>query len=181
MKINYGMLISLLLIPVLLGCPPAQEPQMSETTSETKVGKKLYDITQETIEEEAPDFTLKDVAGNEVKLSDYQGKVVLLVFSTTWCSYCRAEVPHLKKLYAKYQSKGLVLLNIDIQESQKKVASFVAKNKISYPVLLDEDGKVSLAYGIQGVPTTVLINKEGIILCKVCRSLDILLGTLLGK
>lgn len=181
MKINYGMLISLLLIPVLLGCPPAQESQMSETSLETKVGKKLYDITQETIEEEAPDFTLKDVAGNEVKLSDYQGKVVLLVFSTTWCPHCRAEVPHLKKLYAEYQAKGLVLLNIDIQESQKKVASFVAKNKIPYPVLLDGDGDVSMAYGIQGVPTTVLINKEGIILCKVCRSLDTLLETLLGK
>lgn len=174
---KYKLLAGVLLTVGLLGCPDSEKPSVSKNPPKAE----SYDITKQSIEENAPDFTLKNLQGEKVKLSDYKGKVVLLVFSTTWCPHCRAEIPHLKKLYAEYQKKGLVLLNIDIQESQAKVSSFAKKNEIPYPVLLDKDGQVGLTYGIRGVPTTVLINKEGIILCKVCRSLDTLLEKLIDN
>ncbi len=163
--------ISLLLVLSLVGYVSAE--------NSSKKGK--WDIKEQNIEEKAPDFVLEDLQGKKVKLSDYKGKVVLLVFSTTWCSYCREEIPSLKKIYSQYKGKGLDILNIDIQESQKKASSFAAKHKLPYPVLLDKDGEIAAAYNVRGVPTQVLIDKNGTILCRACRSVDSLLKRLLGK
>jgi peroxiredoxin len=130
--------------------------------------------------EKAPDFTLADLKGGTVSLKDYTGKVVCLVFSTTWCPHCRTEIPELKKLHAKYGDKGFVLLNIDVQESAKKVSAFAEKQGIPYRVLLDEDGKVTKAYGIRGVPFTVIVGRDGTVVCKPCRSIEPVIEKLLG-
>jgi peroxiredoxin len=126
----------------------------------------------------APDFVLKDLNDKEVKLSDYRGKVVLLNFSTTWCPHCRTIIPYLKELYEKYKDKDFVILNIDIQESKKRVSAFAAKFEIPYKVLLDTDAEVAMLYEIVGVPNLILVNREGIIVCRQCRSIDISLKTL---
>ena len=131
-------------------------------------------------EEKAPNFVLKDLKGRQFKLSDHKGKPVLLIFIATWCPYCRTEIPHFKDIYATYEKRGLVMVNIDIQESQEKVSMFAAKYQIPFRTLLDKTGDVAGAYGVRGVPTMVLINREGNIVCWQCRSVDTLLGTLLG-
>jgi peroxiredoxin len=131
-------------------------------------------------EEKAPNFVLKDLKGRQFKLSDHKGKPVLLIFTATWCPYCRDEIPRLKDIYNAYEKHGLVMINIDIQESQEKVSMFAAKYKIPFRTLLDKTGDVADAYGVRGVPTMVLINREGNIVCWQCRSVDTLLGTLLG-
>jgi len=120
----------------------------------------------------APDFTLRDLYGQSVKLSSYLGKPVFLVFGTTWCPNCKAELPQMKSLYEKYKNKGLIMFNIDIQESREKVMSFAQKRNISFPVLLDTDGSVADAYGILGVPAKVLIDRKGKIICWNCRTLE---------
>lgn len=130
---------------------------------------------KESIEQPAPDFVLKDVKGNQIRFSDYKGKVVLLNFTTTWCPYCRQIRPYLEKLHDRYAKKGFVLISIYIQESRKKVASYTDKYKIPFKALLDENGRVAQSYGVVGVPTLVLIDKKGLIQCKQCRSVDILL------
>jgi len=135
----------------------------------------MGNIWKERIETPAPDFLLKDLEGNEVRLSDYKDRVVLLDFTTTWCVYCRQLRPYLEKIHDRYAKKGLILLSIYIQESRKKVTAYTEKYKIPFTTLLDEDGSVSQLYGVRGVPTLILIDKRGLIRCRQCRSVDILL------
>jgi thiol-disulfide isomerase/thioredoxin len=99
----------------------------------------------------------------------------------TWCTFCRAEIPHFKSLYASYAKQGLEIVNIDIQESKEKVAKFVTKNELPYRTLLDEDGTVSGVYEVRGVPTMVLVDKNGMIVCHQCRTVDTLLKTMMKK
>jgi peroxiredoxin len=126
----------------------------------------------------APDFALKDLNDKEVKLSDYRGKVVLLNFSTTWCPHCRTIIPYLKELKEQYKDKDFVILNIDIQESKERVRAFATRQKITYRVLLDRDAKIAMLYNIVGVPNLILVDREGFIVCRQCRSIDISLKTL---
>lgn len=132
-----------------------------------------------SIEELAPDFVLKDLDGKKVRLADYRGKVVLLSFSTTWCPHCRKMPPYLNELRRQYGDSGLVIFNIDIQEPLEKVRSYAARHGIKYRVLLDEKATVATAYDVKGVPSLILVDKEGTIVCRQCRSLDMLLETLL--
>ena len=93
--------------------------------------------------EKAPDFVLRDLNGRKFRLSDFRGKQpVLIIFSATWCTFCREEIPHFKSIHAAYAKQGLEIINIDIQESKEKVAKFTAKYGLPYRVLLDEDGAV---------------------------------------
>lgn len=132
-------------------------------------------------EEKAPDFVLKDLQGRKFRLSENMGKPVLLIFGATWCPYCRDEIPRLKDIYANYGKRGLVILNIDIQESKEKVSRFAASYKLPYRVLLDEKADVAESYGVQGVPTMVLIDKKGMIVCRQCRSVEPLIEKMLKK
>ena len=148
---------------------------------EGKKGAGSYDIKKETIEVTAPDFNLKDLAGKTHFLSDYNGKTVLLIFTTTWCPYCIKDIPNLKKIYNGYQDKGFELVAVYIQESDKKVASFVKKYELPYTILLDTDGTVAQSYGVRGVPTKILLDKKGKILCRACRTLEVMLEKELGS
>lgn len=171
MKGTFRLLFGIILVFSLFGlfaCLPSEEASKEEK----------WDIKKQSIEKKALDFALEDLNGNKVKLSYYKGQGVLLVFSTTWCSYCRKEIPQLKELYAKYKEKGLEIINIDIQESKDKVSAFTIKHKLPYKVLLDTDGKVASMFGVRGVPTKVLISKDGTIICVACRSIDIMLEML---
>jgi peroxiredoxin len=123
---------------------------------------------------QAPRFSIRDTNGRIFSMSDYGKKTVLLIFSTTWCPSCRTEIPHFKQIYQTYSHRGLEMANIDIQESQDKVARFAAKYQLPYRILLDEKGDVASAYGIVGVPAMILI-KDGIVVTRNYRLVD---GTL---
>ena len=124
---------------------------------------------------------MQDLQGRKFKLSENKGKPVLLVFGATWCPSCREEIPRLKEIFANYGKKGLVMVNIDIQESQDKVSRFADRYKLTYPVLLDEKAEVARSYGVRGIPTLVLVDKEGMILCSQCRSVERYLDKMLLK
>ncbi len=143
---------------------------------------KPFDITKTPAEEKAPDFVLSDLKGQKFRLSDHRGKrPVLIIFSTTWCSFCKAEIPHFKSLHATYVKQGLEVVNIDIQEPKEKVARFASQNQLPYRVLLDEDGAVSGVYDIRGVPTMILVDKNGMIACRQCRSVDTVLSSMMKE
>jgi peroxiredoxin len=129
----------------------------------------------------APDFILKDLTGRDFKLSAARGKPVLLIFLTTWCPTCRSEIPHYKDIYEIYGRRGLEIVGIDIDEPKNRVSQFAAKNQIPYKTLLDEKGRVASAYGIVGIPTMVLINKDGRVLTRKYFAIDTVLETLLEK
>lgn len=120
--------------------------------------------TKDVREDKAPDFILKDIQGGKFSLNDQRGKPVLLIFGTTWCPSCREEIPHLKDIYAQYAKKGLIMVNIDIQESRDKVSRYADKYELPYRLLLDENGAVSEMYGIRGVPAMILLDEAGIIM-----------------
>ena len=109
----------------------------------------------------APDFSLKDLQGKFFQLSKQKGKPVLIFFGTTWCPSCRSELPHYKGIYEVYAKRGLEVIYINISETRGKVAKFVTANALPFKILLDEDGEVATNYAVVGVPTLVLIDKEG--------------------
>lgn len=113
----------------------------------------------------APDFTARDVDGKTVRLSDYLGhKVVLLDFWSTFCEPCKAELPHLSALAAKEKARGLVVLGVSMDgpETVAEVPAFVKRYSVSFPVLLDEDSRISSLYNPKkAAPFAVLIDKTG--------------------
>ena len=127
-------------------------------------------------DDRALDFTLRDLDGRNVNLSDYKGKTILLYFMATWCPECRRAIPQLKEIYSLYNAKGLVLLIIDVMESKEKAAAFSRKYSLPFSTLLDEEGKVYRSYGVGGVPVKALIDRAGRIICWNCRSFDNLLA-----
>jgi len=133
------------------------------------------EVTKTQNDDRAADFVLKDLEGRDVRLGDYKGHTILLYFMTTWCPECRSTMPKLKEIYSLYNTKGLILLNIDVMESQEKASVFSKKYDLPFPTLLDGEGKVYKSYGVFGVPLTALIDRNGRIICWNCRSLDKLL------
>ncbi len=131
-------------------------------------------------QEQAPGISLRDINGRIFSLRDNEKKTVLVIFSTTWCATCRTEIPHFKNIYHAYGPKGLVMVNIDIQESRDKVARYAAKYQLPYRVLLDETGSVAAAYGVMGVPAMFLI-KNGVIVTRQYRQVDGVLERLFMK
>ncbi len=115
----------------------------------------------------APDFSLKDLDGKTFTLADNfkaPGKVVLLDIWATWCPPCRAEIPHLVKLQAKYKDKPVVFVGVAVDERKADVAAFAKKNNINYIVCPDERGKaISEKYSVRGIPATYIIDKKGVI------------------
>jgi len=116
------------------------------------------------IGQKAAPFKLLSVEGKELELESFaKDKVTLLVFGATWCPACRHEIPILKEYYNDFKDDGLKVLNIDIQESNKKVKSFVKKNRINYPVVLDSNAEVARLYKVVGIPLNIILDKNGVI------------------
>ncbi|MDX9746670.1 MAG: redoxin family protein [Syntrophales bacterium] len=109
----------------------------------------------------APDFTLRDLDGELFHLKAQRGKMVLVIFTTTWCPACRELIPLYKELSRVYGERGLVIVNADIQEPRERVRRFAETNRIPYRIVLDEDGAIAMGYGVVGIPDLVLINEDG--------------------
>ncbi len=124
--------------------------------------------TTAIIGEPVPDFTLTDLNGNSVSLTDFAGKPMLINFWNTGCPPCRNEMPYLQEVYD--ENKGtteLALLTINIGQSADTVNDFLEDNHLSLPVLLDADAAVAQRYGMPGIPTTFFIDQDGILQVKV--------------
>ena len=119
-----------------------------------------------------PDFTLPALTGDSQSLGDLKGKVVFLNFWATWCGPCRLEMPSMETLYNSYRERGLEILAVNCGERQSEVLTFMNENKLSFPVVLDSDGKVSITYGVQALPTSYLIDREGMIKSLVVGSIN---------
>ena len=115
----------------------------------------------------AIDFQLQTLDGKTVKLSDLRGKPVLVNFWATWCGPCRSEMPYLQQINDSYAVKGLVVLEVDIGEDSATIQKFMTELNLSMTVPMDTDKKVAKAYGITAIPSTFLIDKDGIIRGKV--------------
>ena len=110
----------------------------------------------------APDFTLKDSSGASLKLSDLRGKVVLLNFWATWCGPCAVEIPWFIEFEQQYKSRGLEVVGVSMDdEGWAAVKPFVASHKMNYRVLLGNDTVSQLYGGVEALPTTFIIDRNG--------------------
>ena len=108
----------------------------------------------------APPLALRDVRGNEHKLSDYRGKVVVINFWATWCDPCREEMPSMQRLQDKLAGKPFAILAVDFGEGAPRVNEFLKKVPVRFTVLLDRDTSVATAWKVKVLPTTLVIDPE---------------------
>lgn len=125
----------------------------------------------------APDFSLLDMQGNKVTLSQFKGKVVIINFWATWCPPCREEMPSMEKLYRRFADKGLVMLALNVEDDGKElVADFLKKTPYSFPILLDEDQSVQETYGVFRFPESFIIDRNGQVVERIVGARDWLSG-----
>ena len=109
----------------------------------------------------APDFALKSSTGENLRLSEYRGDVVMVNFWATWCGPCRQEMPLLDELYSRYQRVGFSLLAVNIDDDSRKAMNMISELGVSFPVLFDARKEVSKLYEVDAMPVTVIIDREG--------------------
>lgn len=115
----------------------------------------------ELVKGKAPDFTLKSLRGENLKLSEHRGQVVMVNFWASWCAPCRQEMPVLNDLYLKYKDLGFVLLAVNVEEDSSKAKNWLRDLKVAFPVLLDSANTVSKQYEVNAMPSTYIIDKDG--------------------
>jgi len=142
---------------------PQQQAEQAEVETEEKTTQPSGDKAPPGPgAKTAPSFTLQDLKGNQISLSDFQGKVVVLDFWATWCPPCVKEIPHFIELYEQYKDRGFAMVGISLdRQGVSVVKSFAQKYRVNYPILMT-DGQVDKAYGgITGIPTTFVIDSAG--------------------
>lgn len=129
-------------------------------------------FSQENPPKDAPDFTLIDLDGNTISLSELNGNVVFLNFWATWCTPCKKEIPFFNEAYETHKDSGLMIIGISIDRSEKIVKKFLTKHELVYPVAMGTQ-KFLNDYGIaRAVPVTVILDKKGKLRHKVIGDLE---------
>ena len=130
--------------------------------------EEKFDQKKSTVGYLAPDFSLRNLKGNYQSLDSFSGQVVVLNFWATWCVPCRVEMPSFEKLYRRYRSEGVTVLAVTLDKnSEQNIKSFVEEYELSFPVLLDEEGKVERLYPSMTIPFTYVIDRDGRIVARV--------------
>ncbi|OXS58484.1 peroxiredoxin [Bacillus sp. V-88] len=174
-KRNFALAIVALLIGIFLVNLFQDQQEKKAREEADQLAKESMDLSDAeqglTKGDRAPDFTLTTLDGEEVKLSDYQGKKVILNFWATWCPPCKAEMPHMEQYYeknAKKEKVEILAVNLTSQdEGEKAVQQFVDGYELTFPILMDEKGDIGEEYRAFTIPTTYMIDTTGLIQYKI--------------
>jgi thiol-disulfide isomerase/thioredoxin len=162
-RIYSALLLNAVLL-LLLGCQQAPPPTGATAISQEEAPKIGY---------LAPNFRLTNLHGEDISMAGLAGKVLFINFWATWCGPCKAEMPSMELLYHDYKNKGLEMLAVSSDmEGESVVQPFVQKLGLSYPILLDPDFRVDDKYLIQSVPTTILVDKNGVITHRIVGAMN---------
>ena len=143
----------------------------AQISSETERLLRAARITVLNQSADPHDFTLSFLNGGSGTLSDYKGKVVILNFWATWCPPCRAEMPSMETLYQRYKDQGLEMLAVNLRENNAVVRQFIRNGGYTFPVLMDNDGRTGNTYGIEAIPTSFIIDRDGKIIGRLVGSI----------
>jgi cytochrome c biogenesis protein CcmG, thiol:disulfide interchange protein DsbE len=144
----YGLVgLGLLVLVVLLGI--SFGPAGAQTVIPPRVGAPLSN------------FSLTDIHGQKVQLSDYAGQVVLVNSWATWCPPCKAEMPDLNAYYQVHQQDGFMVLAINAGDPASSATDFAASHNLAFPVLLDSNLRVLNGFGIHSFPTSIIVSRDG--------------------
>lgn len=116
-----------------------------------------------TIQDTAPDFTLKSLEGSNLRLEEYRGQVVLINFWASWCGPCRQEMPLLDRLHQRYVDTGFAVLGINVEGEVAPAQELIDKVPVTFPVLIDEGQLVSELYRLEAMPSTVVVDRDGVV------------------
>lgn len=111
----------------------------------------------------APDFTLQSSTGENVRLAEQRGQVVMLNFWASWCGPCRKEMPLLDEMSKRYSSAGFVLYGVNVEEDNTDAKKLLKELGVTFPILFDTESKASSLYNVDAMPTTVVIDKKGVV------------------
>ncbi len=115
-----------------------------------------------------PGFTLEQLTGDTLRFpEDLQGKLVAIRFWADWCPFCKTEMQGIEPIYRKYRDKGLVILAVNVRQDHRTAERFIRKLDISYDVLLDQKGEVARSYAVLGLPTTFIVDPNGVLYTKI--------------
>ncbi len=148
---------------------PIDAKPLPEQPSEQRKVQTLVKIKQP---KQAPAFQLREIDGKGYSSTEFNGKVVLLNFWATWCPPCVEELPSLNRLQQRYMNKDLEIVSIDFRESPEEMRSFLQQTPVDFPVLLDTDGRTSLAWGVFSFPSSFIIDRKGRIRYTANRAID---------
>jgi thiol-disulfide isomerase/thioredoxin len=161
--VKYKVILIVLLgvVVVLLGASLVlARPELIGNTHDTPGG--IVDRGSVTVNSPAPGFTLSGVNGEEVRLDDYLGRIVIINFWATWCAPCKEEMPILSE-YAAQHPDSIVVLGVAVNASIESVVAYLLETPVLYPVVIDDRTIVAAAYHVAGYPTSYFIDAEGII------------------
>lgn len=151
--------------PTNIGAEDKSEDNKNDNKDENKDENESDEKEQTSTEEidyySTTNFTLKDLDGNEVKLSDYKGKKVFLNFWATWCGYCVKEMPDIQKLYEEVNKEEYEILTINVGEKRSDIDKFIEGKGFTFKILEDSNLDVSAQYGAMALPMSVLIGTNG--------------------
>ena len=109
----------------------------------------------------AANFTLKSAEGENIRLSEYRGQVVLINFWASWCGPCRQEMPHLDDIHRKYEALGFTVFGVNVEQDRNMADKVLRDIPVSFPILFDDNNRVSELYGVDAMPATVLVDRNG--------------------
>jgi len=109
----------------------------------------------------APKFQLGSMAGKTVNLDQFKGQVVMINFWASWCGPCRQEMPILEKLYGKYKPMGFTMVGINVEPDSQLAVNWLKETPVTFPILFDTKSEVSKLYKVAGMPSTVIIDRQG--------------------
>ena len=176
------LVVVLLIVITIYGLREPKDPITSEKMGKTQtsegliqVGSKTEDKTLSRLFEEMGvvqiepiaipvEVTLPDLSGRQVSLSDFKGKILFVNFWATWCPPCREEMPSMQKLHARLKDKDFLMVAIDLQESAEPVKKFLNEYELTFMTLLDSKGETGPLFGINSIPTTLIMDKNGMII-----------------
>jgi peroxiredoxin len=181
-KLLTGAIVVLAAVILLLNIwKPSQNEETKGNSNtvkeETPLSNKTpgADLSQVQEGKPAPDFKLATLDGRSVKLSDYKGKKVILNFWATWCPPCKAEMPHMKNFYEHNKDKGIEILAVNLTNVDKgkdAVETFAKDYQLTFTIALDEEGTIGKQYQAFTIPTSYIIDSNGIISKKMIGPMD---------